>query len=701
MTSSAPAAEPRPAVRTEREGAVAVILIDNPPVNAGSLAVREGLLAALTAVASDPSVAAVVIMGDGRSFISGSDLKEFDLPLAEPQLPAVIRAVEDCPKTVVAALHGAALGGGFELALGCDARIATAATVVALPEATLGMIPGAGGTQRLPRMVGTTLAIDLVCSGRRVEAEEALRYGMIDQVAKGNLRAAATALALTLTGRKSLVIERAVPDDGADEEVAAAAALKAGRNRPHIAAAIRHVRAARSVPAARALADERADFQRLRVSPEAKAIRHLFFAEREAARGGGLNKVPPRPLARFGVVGAGTMGAGIALAALQTDLSVVLVERDPAALQRGLTTIKAQIARRVETGRLTEADVNAMSARLTAGLDLGTLADCDLIAEAVVEDLAVKTAVFRTLDGLAKPGAVLASNTSYLNLDAIAAATGRPQDVIGLHFFSPAHVMRLLEVVRGKDSAEDALATGLALANRLGKQPVVAGNRFGFIGNRLYAAYRRHCEFMLEEGALPQDVDKALEAFGFAMGPFAVADLSGLDIAWRMRLQQASTRDPAARYVTIPDRLCEMGRLGRKTGAGYYRYKDGPARGAPDPEVEAIILAASADAGRTRHSFTAEEIVRRALLALANEAAVALADGAAMNADDIDVVLVNGYGFPRWAGGPVHWARNEDPGRLISDCDSLVTLAGPGTRRGDLSLLLRPPSARGPVRARG
>lgn len=701
MTAIAPVAVPRPAVRTERDGAVAVLLIDNPPVNAGSRAVREGLLAALAVAAADPAIAAVVIMGDGRSFISGSDLKEFDLPLAEPQLPAVIRAIEDCPKPVVAALHGAALGGGFELALGCDARIAAPATVVGLPEASLGMIPGAGGTQRLPRLIGIARAIDLVCSGRRVAAEEALRNGMINQVATGDLRAAGTALALDLVGRKSRVIERAVPDDGADEGAAAAAALKAGRNRPHIAAAIRHVRAARSVPAAQALADERADFQGLRVSPDAKAIRHLFFAEREAARGGGLNKVPARPLARFGVVGAGTMGAGIALAALQADLCVVLVEQDPAALQRGVATIKAHIARRVESRRLTEADAAATNARLATALDVQALADCDLIVEAVVEDLAVKTAVFRALDGIAKPGAILSSNTSYLDLDAIAATTDRPQDVIGLHFFSPAHVMRLLEVVRGKDSAEDALATGLALANRLGKQPVVAGNRFGFIGNRLYAAYRRHCEFMLEEGPLPQEVDKALEAFGFAMGPFAVADLSGLDIAWRMRQRQASTRDPAARYVTIPDRLCEMGRFGRKTGAGYYRYADGPARGTPDPEVEAVILAASADAGRTRHAFTAEEIVRRALLALANEAALALADGAAMTADDIDVVLVNGYGFPRWAGGPVHWARNEDPGRLIRDCDALVTLAGPGTRRGNLSLLLTPPCARESVGARG
>lgn len=683
-----PASASRPVVRVERDGAVAVILIDNPPVNAGSQAVRAGLLAAIGAVSSEITVSAVVLMGDGASFIAGSDLKEFDLPLAEPHLPAVIRAIEECPKPVVAALHGAALGGGFELALGCDGRIAAPGTVVGLPEATLGMIPGAGGTQRLPRLAGVARAIELVCSGRRVRADEALRLGLVDAVADGPLRQAAAAQALALAGGKRRVIERDVPDDGAGEESAAAAALKAGRGRPHIAAAIRHVRASRSVPAVAALAGERADFQRLRVAPEAKALRHLFFAEREATRVAGLEGASARPFACFGVIGAGTMGAGIALAGLQAGLPVAMVERDAAALERGLGTIKAHVARQAETGRLSADEAAGTLARLTAALDLGAIADCDVVVEAVVEDLDVKREVFRALDAVARPGAVLASNTSYLDLDAIAAATGRPQDVIGLHFFSPANVMRLVEVVQGAASAPDAVATGLAVARRLGKQAVVAGNRFGFIGNRLYAAYRRHCEFMLEEGALPQQVDAALEAFGFAMGPFAVADLSGLDIAWRMRRQQAATRDPAARYVTIPDLLCEAGRLGRKTGAGYYRYANSRSRGEPDPEVEALIVAASRAAGRVRRAFSDMEIQRRALLALVNEAALAIEDGAAARASDIDVVLVNGYGFPRWVGGPVHWARGQEPEALARDCVALVQLAGPGSRLGRLPLIL-------------
>ncbi len=680
--------EVRQAVRTERDGAVAVILIDNPPVNAGSQAVRAGLLAAVGAAAVDPSVAAVVIMGEGRTFIAGSDLKEFDLPLTEPQLPAVIRVIEECPKPVVAALHGAALGGGFELALGCDARIAAVDTVVGLPETTLGMFPGAGGTQRLPRLVGVACAIDLICSGRRLKADKALRLGLIDAVATGDLRSYAVTHALALDGHKNRVIERAVPGDGADDEAAASAALKAGRNRPHIGAAIRHVRAARTVPPLEALSAEREDFQTMRVAPEARAMRHLFFAEREAAGGGGLGRTQSRSVTRFGVVGAGTMGAGIALAALQAGLQVVLVERDPAALERGLKTIRDGVRRKLETGRLSEDVAAATLSRLVDAADVAALAQCDVVVEAVVEEIAVKQEVFRALDRVLPPGAVLASNTSYLDLDVIAAATSRPQDVIGLHFFSPAHIMRLLEVVRGSASGPEAMATGLAVARQLGKQPVVAGNSFGFIGNRLYAAYRRHCEFMLEERALPQEIDAALEAFGFAMGPFAVADLSGLDIAWRMRKQQAASRDPAARYVTIPDRLCERGRFGRKTGAGYYIYAEGSSRGTPDPEVEALIVEASADAGRTRRPFTAEEICRRALLALANEAALALEDGAAARANDIDVVMANGYGFPRWIGGPVHWARNEDPERLARECVDLVALAGAGTRLGKLSLIL-------------
>lgn len=677
-------------VRIEREGPLAFIVIDNPPVNAGSHAVRQGLLDAIGDITADPAIKAGVLIGAGRTFIAGSDLKEFDLPLAEPQLPAVIAAIEALPKPIVAALHGAALGGGYELALGCDARIAAPGTVVGLPETTLGIIPGAGGTQRLPRLVGTAAAIEMVCSGRRVPAAEALSLGMIDAMAEGEaeLRSAAGAHALALSG-KAPVIVRKLPDEPAEaEERAAEKALSAGRGRPHIAAAIEHVRAAGRVPAAEGLAKERAAFERLRVSDEAKALRYVFFAEREAARGAAGPAARPRPVSRFGVVGAGTMGAGIAHAILQAGYPVALVERDPEALARGERTIAQTLGKAADTGRIGAGEAQEALARLTTGLDAALLSESDVIIEAVIEDLGVKQEVFALLDTVAKPGAVLATNTSYLDIDAIAEATGRPESVIGLHFFSPAHVMRLLEVVRGARTADDVLATGLAVARLLGKQPVEAGNGFGFIGNRIYAAYRSACEFMLEDGALPHEVDGALEAFGFAMGPFAVADLSGLDIAWHMRRQQAAYRDPASRYVTIPDQLCEAGRLGRKTGAGYYRYGENARRGERDPEVEDLIVNASAAAGRTRRPFSAEQIQRRALAAMINEAALVLSDGIARQPGDIDVVMVNGYGFPRWKGGPIHWARQQDPERIARECAAYAADFGAGKRRADLGSIL-------------
>ena len=670
-------------VHVERDGAIAVLVIDNPPVNAGSHDIRKGLLEAIAAVEADAGIAGAVLIGAGRGFISGSDIREFDLPLSPPQLPQVIAAIEGSAKPYVAGLHGAALGGGYELALGCDARIAAPGTVVGLPETALGIIPGAGGTQKLPRLVGIAKAIELIAGARRVGAEEARALGMVDALATGDLRAEAVALARALAGQKRRVIDRAVPD-GQDAETAAARAAR--RARPHVRAAIHHIRQAGAVSAAEGLAAERAAFEALRTAPEARALRHIFFAERNAARGKRGRSAKPLPVTRIGVIGAGTMGTGIATACLQAGLPVVLVDAIPAALSAGAARVEAALSDAVARARMTLAEAEAARARLVPAARLDALVPCDLVIEAVFEDQRVKEGLMQNLDSILAPKAVIATNTSYLDIDRMAAGLVDPSRLIGLHFFAPAHVMKLLEIVRGAASSDAAMATGFAVARRLGKQPVEAANATGFIGNRVYAAYRMACEFMLEDGALPEEVDAALEGFGFAMGPFAVADLSGLDIAWNMRQMQAATRDPRDRYVTIPDRLCEAGRLGRKTGAGYYRY-DAKGGRHPDPEVAALIRAASAEKGIARVPLAPEAITWRAMAAIVNEAALVVADAVALRAGDVDVALVNGYGFPRWRGGPVHWAQGQDPDRLSAACAEFARMAGPTRRIGDPAIL--------------
>jgi len=423
---------------------------------------------------------------------------------------------------------------------------------------------------------------------------------------------------------------------------------------------------------------------------QADALRHLARAEREATHAPAAEQATPRPLQTLAVIGAGTMGAGIAIAALNAGLEVILLEQNAEALRAGRQRVASHYQGRVKAGKLKASQAAAAEARLTTSCDWPDVGRADLVIEAVFEDLAVKQAVFRLIDQHARPGAVLATNTSYLDVDAIASATARPQDVLGLHFFSPAHVMKLLEVVQATQTAADVLATGMQLGQRLGKLPVACRNAFGFIGNRIYNAYRRQCEFMLEDGAWPEDVDRALQDFGMAMGPFAVADLSGLDIAWRMRKAQAATRDPRERYVDILDRLCEQGRLGRKTGAGYYAYTDGRQAPASDATVRALITEASARRGIARQPLPAAAIQRRALLAMANEAALLLAQGVARRAGDIDVVLANGYGFPRREGGPVFWARQQGLPALNQELDALARASGHGFAAGDLSILLQP-----------
>jgi len=677
-------------IRTEIVGDVLLIEIHNPPINAGSQAVRQGLQNAITQLASDPALRAGVIMGGGNTFIAGSDLREFGQPLLAPQLPEVLANIEACVKPVVAALHGAALGGGLELALACDARVALAGTVVGLPETTLGIIPGAGGTQRLPRRTGLVRALQMVCSGERLQAEAAHALRLVDQVVVCDLQAHAVALARTLTGKCRISEETVPAEDAATVQHAEKAALRAGKHRPAIVAAIEAVKNAASKPFAEGLTQERSMFQQLRVSPEAFALRYQFFAERDAARLSADAQATPRPVQTVAIIGAGTMGTGIAIAALDAGLAVVLLEQEEGALARGHQRVVAHYAGRVAAGKLTASAAASHQARLVPSTDWSLLGRADLVIEAVFEDLAVKQEVFHQIDVHARPGAVLATNTSYLDVDAIANATGRPQDVLGLHFFSPAHVMKLLEVVRGTKTAPDALATGMALGKQLRKMPVLCGNAFGFIGNRIYNAYRTQCEFMLEDGAWPEDVDQALQAFGFAMGPFSVADLSGLDIAWRMRKSQAATRHPGVRYVAILDHLCEHGRLGRKTGAGYYTYTEGRQHTTTDATVRDIIETASVQRGLIRRPLSAAEIRRRALLAMVNEAALLLAEGVAQRASDIDVVLVQGYGFPRWEGGPVFWARQQQRAQLEGELRQLAARSGHGFRVADLTPLLNP-----------
>ena len=675
----------RSAVRLDRVDGVGVIEVDNPPVNAGSWQVRSGLLAAIADLAQDASLIAGVLIGAGRTFISGADIKEFDKPPRDPQMPTVIAALEACPKPIVAAIHGAALGGGFEVTLGCDARVAVKDAVVGLPEVHLGIIPGAGGTQRMPRLTGVAKAIELISSGRRVAAEEAQRIGLIDAVAEGDLRAFAIDFARSLAGRKRRIRDLPVPSAQEDAVTQAVqAAERAGKRNPAIREAVKIIQRAAVLPIDDALAEERAVFQRLRVSETAAAMRYLFFAERAAGRLADGDKAKPRDVVRVGVIGGGTMGVGIAVSFADANYPVVVVERDRQAVEATRERLRATYQRLVSSGRIGADLAQQRRDRIDITDDYAAVADADLVVEAVFEDVEVKREVFRKLDAVLKPGAVLGSNTSYLDLDSLAAETRRPADVVGLHFFAPANVMRLLEVVRTRATSTQTLATALAVAKKIRKLPVIARVCEGFIGNRIYSAYRRECEILLEEGAYPEEVDAALEAFGFPMGVFAVGDLSGLDIAWRTRKRLAAGRDARERYVPILDRLCESGRLGCKAGAGWYTYLADAKRGTPDPAVHDIIDQVSAEKGIFRRAFNQDEIQARALAAMVNEALLVLEDGIAERASDIDLVLINGYGFPADRGGPLFWASRQPRAALERMIDDLVADIGFGFRRGDI-----------------
>lgn len=664
---------------------VAVLVIDNPPVNASSAAVRSGLLAGISRATADPAVDAVVLIGSGRNFVSGSDLKEFagsDLP--KPELPEVISAIEACPKTVVAAISGATLGGGLELALGCDWRIALENSTVGLPETTLGVIPGAGGAQRLMRLIGPELTIGLVANGTRRRLTSENHLGIVDRMTAGDLEGEAVRFANEGRGKR-LVINQPVPGWSPGKvEAAAIAAIRASKGSAQVIAAVGAVLAGISLAPDRALAYERAEFTRLRNGPEAAALRYQFFARREALKSNGA--LTPAQLSRVAVIGAGTMGTGIARAFLDAGAEVILYDENDATLQKATEQLHAAYGRMAISGGIDKAEAEGRAARIVTARSLDELRGADLYIEAVFEDPGVKKSVLARLEPLAGD-APLATNTSYLDVDELAGVLAAPDKLVGMHFFSPAHRTPVLEIVNGRHTGTGAMAAAYGAARMMGKTPIISAVCEGFIGNRVYNAYRRQCELLLEEGAMPAQVDAALAGFGFAMGPFAVADMSGLDIAWRIRQSKAATRDPAERYPDVADSLCELGRFGQKSGRGWYQYGDDKRKPLPDPEVEQLILASSQRKGIARRAFTAEEIVRRALLAMANEAALLLGEGVAARPADVDLMLVLGYGFPAHRGGIAYWASQQNHEALVLEQEELARLTGPGFKRGDLTRL--------------
>ena len=646
-------------------GRVGVVEIDNPPVNAASQAVRQGLWDAICAVDSNPGISAIVITGAGRTFTAGGDISEFGHPPREPHLPDVVSRIEACVKPVVVAWHGTALGGGCEIGLAAHRRIIAKDGQVGLPEVKLGLLPGAGGTQRLPRLIGPVAALDLIATGRMIGADEALRLGLVDQIATHDLHAEAVALAqsLRLVDIRRISAASVAEADTATWNTLVEKTRREARGRLAPLKAIQLVEQAGQLPFSEGQPLERQTFFDLMASPQSRALRHMFMAEREVSKVAGLEAVKPVDIRRVGVIGAGTMGSGIAVAFLDAGFPITLIETSDEALTAGLERLNGLYVRQVKSGRIDEATRLARTSQLTGARELSALVDADLVIEAVFEDMVVKRELFARLAPVLKTTAILATNTSYLDVEAMADQWPDPGRFIGLHFFSPAHIMKLLEIVRGRRTSPETLATGLAIARKLKKIAVVSGVCEGFIGNRILAKFRAQCEFMLEEGALPREIDAALESFGLAMGPFAVQDLAGLDIAWARRKRLAATRDPAQRDVPIGDRLCELGRFGQKSGKGWYNYAEG--KRLPDGEVEAMVRAHAQASGRPQQRFVPENIQLRVIAAMVNEGAKILSEGIAARPLDIDVVLVNGYGFPAWRGGPMHYADEFGLSRIL------------------------------------
>ncbi|MEY8799447.1 3-hydroxyacyl-CoA dehydrogenase NAD-binding domain-containing protein [Leisingera sp. XS_AS12] len=658
------------AILYEREGSIAVLKAQNPPVNALGVEVRKGLLAGIER-AEQEGAKAVLIYGEGRTYFAGADIREFGKPPQEPSLPDLCNRIEASPLLVVSSMHGTALGGGLEVALSSHYRVAVPSAKMGLPEVNLGILPGAGGTQRLPRLAGTEAALEMITSGRHVSAAEALEKGIVDRVVDGDPREIGLSYARELLEKgaaRRAVGEMPAPE-AVDFDAAYAAVLKKGRGQLSPATAVRAVQAAAEAGSfEEGLKRERALFMELMDSDQRQGLIHAFFAERAVSKLPELEGVSPRDVASVGVIGGGTMGAGIATAVLLAGLPVVLIEMTEDAVAAARGRIEGNLRGALKRGKISEAQFSELTgAALTVSTDYTALAQVDLVVEAVFEDMDVKREVFGKLDSHCKPGAVLATNTSYLDVDEIAAATSRPQDVIGLHFFSPAHVMKLLEVVVAEKTAPEVLATGFALGKRLKKVAVRSGICDGFIGNRIMNAYRKAAEYVVLDGASPYQVDEVVRGFGFPMGPFEMGDLAGLDINWAARKRRAPTRDPRERVPRFYEMLCEGGDFGQKTGKGFYIYEAGQRGGVPNPEVAELIARDQAQQGVTPREFSDAEVLRRYMCAMVNEAAKVVGEGIARRPLDVDMVMLFGYGFPRFWGGPLKWADLQGLDGILAD----------------------------------
>jgi len=660
-------------VQIHREGSIAIVRIDNPPVNALSLTVRQSLMDAVDALDADASVEAVVLCCAGRTFIAGADVTEFDRQPERPYLPDIVARIEAAAKPWIAAIHGTALGGGLEIAIGCRWRIASSDAKVGLPEVTLGIIPGAGGTVRLPRLVGVEAAVNLVTSGKPIDAARAISLGLIERLAETDLLTSAIAYARKSLGEPlpPMTRERAIVSAAPEFwTLAESAALKSARGEDAPLRALACIRKATEVGFEAAMTFERETFLTLRGSAQSAALRSVFFAERAAMRPPEIARIEPRSIRSTAIVGGGTMGAGIAAALREAGFPVILVEREPAALDRGLANVRAVFEGWVKRGRITQNIASDRISGVIGTTDYSMLADADLVIEAVFEDLAIKRAVFKSLGEVCRADAVLATNTSYLDPRAIAEGLPDPERFIGLHFFSPAHVMRLLEIVPTPTTAPDVIATGFALARSLNKVPVRAGICDGFIGNRILKTMRAQAERLLLAGSTPADVDDAMRRFGFAMGPFEAQDLGGLDIAAFQRKAARERGDES--FAPVADRLCEQRRLGQKTRCGWYDYMEGERAPRPSPIVARHIAEAAAEAQIVKRSFTPAELSECVVLPIVNEGARILEEGIARRPSDIDLVEIHGYGFPRWSGGPMHWARAQGLSVVVSRLDVLA-----------------------------
>lgn len=647
-------------VEFSKAGKLGLIIINNPPVNATSQAVRAGVKAGIEAAAADPAVEAIVLACKGRTFIAGADIREFGKPPQEPRLVDVVQQIENSEKPVIAAIHGTALGGGLEIALACHFRVATSDAKLGLPEVKLGLLPGAGGTQRLPRLIGVEAALEAIVEGTPFSAQQARVNGLIDEIIEGDIIEAACAFAQGVVAQR-LPVRRTsqIRLEKCSRQLFDAVEKRVRqKKRGHLAplTCIQAVKDAVDLPFAEGMAAERGHFVGLAASPQSKALRHVFFAEREAAKVPGLDPtLAPRPIRQAAVIGAGTMGGGIAMCFANAGIPVLLLDMNAAGLEKGLATLAKNYANSVKRGSLTQADMDRRVSLIRGSVSYDDLHDADIVIEAVFEDMEIKRQVFTKLDAICKPGAILATNTSYLNVDVIAQTTSRPEDVLGMHFFSPANVMKLLENVRGAKTSPQVCATVMALGKQLGKNPVLVGVCDGFVGNRMLSKRTRESYFMLEEGATPQQIDKVLYDFGLPMGPFAMADLAGLDVGWRNRQSRLDALTPREQACDILDQLFALNRYGQKTGAGFYQY-DSARQSSIDPQIDALILAHSSRRGITRREISDREILERCLYAMINEGAKLLEEGIVSRALDIDVVWLNGYGFPAYRGGPMFYA---------------------------------------------